>query len=109
MSDMQINAILQQIQSFSPTEVKSSSEILPNELAEDTLSFSKVLGETLRTVSQQQQAAGSLVKRFEAGDSTVDLPQVMIAMEKSSVAFEATKQVRNKLIGAYQEIMNMQM
>lgn len=41
------------------------------------------------------------------GDSTVTLSDTVIAREKSGVAFEATVQVRNKLVEAYKEIMSM--
>ncbi len=46
-------------------------------------------------------------KSFELGDANVSLPQVMVAMSKSSLAFEATNQVRNRLLTAYQEVMRM--
>ena len=46
--------------------------------------------------------------RFELGDNNVSLPQVMVAMNRSSIAFEATNQVRNRLLSAYQEVMSMQ-
>ncbi len=41
------------------------------------------------------------------GDKSVDLAEVMIAGQKSSIAFEATVQVRNKMVDAYKTIMNM--
>ena len=45
--------------------------------------------------------------RFDPGDQDVSLSDVMIARNKSSVAFEATIQVRNKLVEAYKEVMTM--
>ena len=62
--------------------------------------------EALAQVSKVQKAAGDLSESFERGDMT-DIAQVMIARQKASVAFEATLQVRNKLLGAYRDIMNM--
>ena len=44
---------------------------------------------------------------FERGAPGVDLPQVMIEMQKSSVSFRAVTEVRNRLVSAYQDIMNM--
>jgi flagellar hook-basal body complex protein FliE len=41
------------------------------------------------------------------GDPNVNLVDVMIASQKASVAFEATVQVRNKMVEAYQEVMRM--
>jgi len=48
-----------------------------------------------------------LRESYEMGDPEVDITQVMIASQKSTVAFEAMTQVRNKLVTAYQEIMRM--
>ena len=62
--------------------------------------------QALAQVSKVQKQAGDLSEAFERGDMT-DIAQVMIARQKSSVAFEATLQVRNKLLGAYRDIMNM--
>ncbi|MCV5230713.1 flagellar hook-basal body complex protein FliE, partial [Escherichia coli] len=45
--------------------------------------------------------------RFDRGDADVSLSDVMIARNKSSVAFEATVQIRNKLVEAYKDLMNM--
>lgn len=62
--------------------------------------------EALAQVSRIQQQAGDVSEGYERGDMT-DIAQVMIARQKASVAFEATLQVRNKLLGAYRDIMNM--
>ena len=48
-----------------------------------------------------------LAQRFEMGDSTVSLSDAMISLQKSSIALQQTIQVRNNLVSAYQEIMNM--
>jgi len=58
-------------------------------------------------VNAVQQQANALREGYEIGSSGVSLTQVMIAAEKSSVAFEAMTQVRNRLVEAYKEIMNM--
>ena len=64
--------------------------------------------QALASVSKLQGQAGAASEAFERGDLT-DIAQVMIARQKASVAFEATLQVRNKLLGAYRDIMNMGM
>lgn len=69
--------------------------------------FAGLLQESVNKVNEIQQTAGNLATAFEAEDPNVDLAQVMIAVEKSGLAFQALTQVRNKLISAYQEIMNM--
>jgi len=45
---------------------------------------------------------------FETGDPNVDIPEVMVAIQKASLSFEAITEVRNKLLSAYQDVMNMQ-
>jgi len=58
-------------------------------------------------VNGLQQNTGDLRTRFDQGDRSVSLSDVMIASQKSGVAFDATVQVRNKLIESYKEIMSM--
>ena len=59
-------------------------------------------------MSNSQKHAEELGQKFALGDDSVSLSDTMIAMQKSSIAFQATVQVRNKLVSAYHEIMNMQ-
>lgn len=69
--------------------------------------FGNVMKQAIGEVNNLQKTSGDLKTSFELGDPNVNLADVMIASEKASVAFEATLQVRNKLIEAYQEIMRM--
>ncbi len=72
------------------------------------LDFADALKTTLESVSATQKESSDLGKRFAMGDDTVSLSDTMIAMQKSSIAFQSTVQVRNKLVSAYHDIMNMQ-
>ncbi|QOY93571.1 flagellar hook-basal body complex protein FliE [Massilia sp. UMI-21] len=72
------------------------------------LDFADALKTSLQQVSATQKNAEELGKRFAMGDDTVSLSDTMIAMQKSSIAFQGTVQVRNKLVSAYHDIMNMQ-
>ena len=81
-----------------------SDALRPASPAAPTSSFQ----EALNTVARLQDEAGSASEAMERGDMS-DIAQVMIARQKASVAFEATLQVRNKLLGAYRDIMNMGM
>jgi flagellar hook-basal body complex protein FliE len=72
------------------------------------VSFSDALKTSLEQVSNSQKTAEDLGNRFAMGDDSVSLSDTMIAMQKSTIAFQATVQVRNKLVSAYHEIMNMQ-
>jgi flagellar hook-basal body complex protein FliE len=69
--------------------------------------FGQLMQTTLDKVNEAQQNAGHLARAYEAGDKSVDVAEVMLAMQKSRVAFEAVTQVRNRLVSAYQDIMNM--
>lgn len=68
--------------------------------------FGAALDTALRQVSAIQDQASAAVTAFETGQSH-DLASVMIARQKASLAFEATLQARNRLIGAYKDVMNM--
>lgn len=72
------------------------------------VSFSDALKNSLQQVSNAQKTAEEMGQKFAMGDDSVSLSDTMIAMQKSSIAFQATVQVRNKLVSAYHEIMNMQ-
>ncbi len=69
--------------------------------------FGQMLNNAINNVNALQQSSSDLQMRFDRGDEDVSLSDVMIARNKSSVAFEATIQVRNKLVEAYKELMNM--
>ena len=68
--------------------------------------FADTLRSTLDQVNEAQARSGAITAAYERGEVT-DVAQVMMARQESSVAFEATLQVRNKLLTAYQEIMRM--
>jgi len=70
-------------------------------------SISEMMGNAINQVNDTQMHAGSLGTRYTQGDPNIDLPEVMVAMQKSSVSFQAMSQVRNKLLEAYKDIMNM--
>lgn len=68
--------------------------------------FADTLRSTLDQVNAAQSRSAEMSAAYERGEVT-DVAQVMMARQESSVAFEATLQVRNKLLNAYQEIMRM--
>jgi flagellar hook-basal body complex protein FliE len=69
-------------------------------------SFGRTLVDAVRAVNDQQVKATSISESYERGD-TSDIVQVMVERQKASLGFEATLQVRNKLLSAYRDIMNM--
>jgi len=69
--------------------------------------FSALLKQSIDQVNDTQKAAGKLSNAFSAGDPNVDVTQVMVALQKAGVAFQAMTEVRNRLVSAYQDIMSM--
>ncbi len=68
--------------------------------------FANAMGDALKAVSAVQEQSSAASAAYERGD-TQDLAAVMIARQKASLAFEATLQVRNRLLGAYKDVMSM--
>lgn len=69
--------------------------------------FSATLSKAIDNVSRVQNHAGEMQRAFEMGDPRADLARVMVSMQQSQVAFRATVEVRNRLVQAYQDVMNM--
>ncbi|MBU2875634.1 flagellar hook-basal body complex protein FliE [Marinobacter salexigens] len=74
---------------------------------QETTSFNDMLGKAVNTVNDVQKNASELRTAYDMGDPNVDITRVMIAAQKSSVSFEALTQVRNRVVKAYESIMNM--
>ena len=72
------------------------------------VSFSDALKASLDQVNNMQLQSEKMGQDFAMGNDNVSLSDVMIAGQKANIAFQATVQVRNKLVSAYQEMMNMQ-
>lgn len=75
--------------------------------AQSAPGFQQTLNNAIDSVSRAQNTSGALQQAFEMGDPRADLARVMVAMQQSSVAFRATVEVRNRLVQAYQDVMNM--
>lgn len=69
--------------------------------------FGEAMKAAVRHVNDAQQSAQALATAFEAGEPGVDLTRVMLEVQKAGLTFKAMTEVRNKLVNAYQEIMNM--
>jgi len=68
--------------------------------------FSDSLTSALNSVNDSQNRAADISASYERGE-TIDIAKVMLARQEASVSFEATLQVRNKLLSAYKDIMSM--
>lgn len=73
----------------------------------ETSKFSDMLGQAVGSVNELQQSSNDLKTAYDMGDPNVDIARVMIASEKASISFEALTQVRNRVVQAYEDIMNM--
>ena len=114
-----INSILSQIRSFqnqaaspaSPAldDVPRGNDVLAATGAQDTkaASFTDTLKGALAGVNDAQNHAGALARSFELGEPGAELASVMVAAQQSQVAFRATVEVRNRLVQAYRDVMNM--
>ena len=121
MSNMQIDGVLAQIRALQQqTRIGVSPQVRPEGVSPQggsaqvggaqgagNVSFANVLKQGLDKVNATQNQAADLATRFDRGDPGVELSTVMIESQKASVAFRATVEVRNRLVSAYQEIMNM--
>lgn len=70
--------------------------------------FGAMLKNALETVNEIQNESNDLKTRFELGDRSISLANVMVSSQKAGIALEATVQVRNKMVEAYKTIMQMQ-
>ncbi|CDZ78601.1 Flagellar hook-basal body complex protein FliE [Legionella massiliensis] len=102
MSDVNTISLMNQMRLMSSKAAGSSVEF-----AGVQESFGEVFQNALNETNQLQQSADALKARFEVGDSNVGIGEVMIQTQKADIAFQATLSVRNKLIAAYEDIMNM--
>lgn len=107
MNTIDVNQLLGEMRRLS-NQVDQSVKPVPIESSEgQSVEFGELLKKSIESVNDTQMQAGKLSAAFEKGDPNVDLAQVMIALQKASVSFQAMTQVRNKLVQAYQDVMNM--
>ena len=102
--------VFQRPQGLAPREVMGANPLnkgLQVEGATKVPSFSELMTQAVGKVNEVQKTSRSMADAYERGVAGVDITDVMIASQKSSVAFQATVQVRNKLVEAYRDIMNM--
>lgn len=104
MSTPAIQAALQQMQSLSAQAANTTAP----QAAAGQGGFAAELANSIQRINRLQQSANAKVTAFQAGDPNVALNDVMVDMQKASVAFQMGLQVRNRLVSAYRDVMNMQ-
>lgn len=97
-----IEGVLQQMQTMAIQAGNSGRNS-----AAPGVSFASELTAALGKISDTQQAARKQAQNFELGVPGISLNDVMVDLQKSSVSLQMGVQVRNKLVAAYQDIMNM--
>jgi len=103
MSNMDINQVLAQMRIMRDQARTTTVQ------AESPTDFSTLLKDSIDKVNDTQQQANKLANAFETGETDASLAEVMISLQKASVSFQAMVQVRNKLVEAYKDVMNMPM
>jgi flagellar hook-basal body complex protein FliE len=105
-----IEAMIAQLKAAAtrPSADSGAADAVAGVPAGPKVNFADALKSSLSAVSDSQIKADEMGKGFAMGDDRVSLSDVMIGMQKANIAFQATVQVRNKLVSAYHEIMNMQ-
>ena len=109
MADIDVNQLLMQMRTMAAAAKVNQPN--PTQQTGNTTGadFAQLLKQSVNQVNENQMGASKLVESFAKGDPSADLTQVMVAVQKASLSFQAMTQVRNKLVQAYQEVMNMQM
>ena len=104
-SSQAMASLLSQIRNY---EAKAKSNATPNEVFSqpEVKKFKDVVKDSISSVNATQMAAKEMAAAYERGEE-IPLTDVVLAMQKSSLAFEATLQVRNKVLKAYEDIFNM--
>ncbi|SFP91408.1 flagellar hook-basal body complex protein FliE [Nitrosomonas cryotolerans] len=107
MDKLGINNVLEQLRTASV--LASGGKTLASAAdAENSVDFSRALKGAIDQVNHVQQTAGKLSRSFASDESETNLHEVMISLQKAEVSFQSMVQTRNKLVAAYQTIMNMQ-
>lgn len=99
---------LNQTPVFNQSEVSKTSGAAPIEQTDNVGAFANMLHEAFETVNNLQNDSTNKQTRFDLGDRSMTLSDVMLASQKASISFDATLQVRNKMIEAYKTISQMQ-
>ena len=88
--------------------VPTGPGVKPGQPGAGQASFGTALNDALKSVSQVQNETTAMIKAYQGGDPSVSLEETMASMQKAQVSFQAALTVRNRLVAAYTDIMNMQ-
>jgi flagellar hook-basal body complex protein FliE len=112
MSSLQIQQVLAEMRSLQSRvsgvadSVGSSPGTVPA-TGSQSVDFASLMKGTVDSIASMQNQATSMAQAYEAGDKSADITKVMLEVQKAGLAFHAMTEVRNKLVDAYQAVMNM--
>lgn len=105
MSTIDVNNLLAQMRQLS-AQVRPPETALKAAPAAQA-DFGALLKQSIASVGESQQQAGAMAASFERGDPGADLGRTMVAIQKADLSLRTVTEVRNKLVDAYKDIMNM--
>jgi flagellar hook-basal body complex protein FliE len=104
MSSMQISQVLAEMRAL---QARASGISEAPAAAAQPSEFANLMKNSVDHVASMQNQATALADAYESGDKSIDLAKVMLEVQKAGLAFRAMTEVRNKLVDAYQQVMNM--
>jgi len=104
MSSMQIQQVLAEMRSL---QARAAGVAETPTAGAQPSDFANLMKDSVDRVAGMENQATALANAYEAGDKSVDLTKVMLEVQKAGLAFHAMTQVRNKLVDAYTQVMNM--
>ena len=103
MSDIAINQVLAQMRAM---QALANPQATP-EAVQGQSNFSNLMQDSIREVNAAMQESRAMTTRFEMGDPSVSLAEVMVNSQKAGLQFQAVAEIRNRVLSAYKEVMNM--
>ena len=103
MSDIAINQVLAQMRAM---QALANPQATP-EAVQGQGNFSTLMQDSIKEVNAAMQESRAMTTRFEMGDPSVSLAEVMVNSQKAGLQFQAVAEIRNRVLSAYQEVMNM--
>ena len=103
MSDVAINQVLAQMRAM---QALANPQATP-EAVQGQGNFSNLMQDSIREVNAAMQESRAMTTRFEMGDPSVSLAEVMVNSQKAGLQFQAVAEIRNRVLSAYKEVMNM--
>jgi flagellar hook-basal body complex protein FliE len=105
VSSLQIQQVLAEMRALQARAAGTPVDITPS--TSQPTDFAALLKDSVDRIASMQNQASELSNAYETGDKSVDLTKVMLEVQKADLAFRAMTQVRNKLLDAYTQVMNM--